>query len=115
MLLKEGNKILVAHRRLFDKDVIRFFIGLVEAYEAGVVKATGHSYVRDPMGGHVVEKADKRTKILSLSSGTFIVYQLPDGVSLDALKFSEVEGHLLLTDGKGFTMNLTETTHSGRL
>ncbi|WP_455379645.1 hypothetical protein [Petrachloros mirabilis] len=115
MLLKEGDKILIAHRRLFEKDVLRFFIGEVQAYDAGLVKATGHSYVRDPMGGQVVEKAEKRTKILSLSSGTFIVYQLPDGIVLNALKFSELEGRLALTDGEGFTMNLTETTHSGRL
>jgi hypothetical protein len=115
MLLKEGDKILVAHRRLFDRDLVRFFIGRVEAYEAGVVKASGHSYVRDAMGGQVVEKADQRTKILSLSSGTLIVYQLPDSIALDALKFAGAEGRLTLSDGKGFTMNLTESTHSGRV
>jgi len=115
MLLREGDKILVAHRRLFDKDVARFFIGQVEAYEAGVVKVTGHSYVRDALGGQVVEKAEQRTKTLSLSSGTLIVYQLPDGVALDTLKFVSAEGRLSLTDGKGFTMNLTEATHAGRL
>jgi hypothetical protein len=74
MILKEGDKILVGHRRLFDKDAVRFFIGQVEAFEAGLVKTTGHSYVRDAMGGQVVEKAEQRTKILSLSSGTLIVY-----------------------------------------
>jgi len=115
MLLKEGDKILVAHRRLFEKDVVRFFIGQVEAYEGGLVKVTGHTYVRDALGGEVVEKAEQRTKILSLSSGTLIIYQLPDGVALDALKFAGAEGQLSLSDGKGFTMNLTEATHRGRL
>lgn len=115
MLLKEGDKILVAHRRLFEKDVLRFFIGEVEVYDGGLVKTTGHSYVREPMGGQVVKKAEKRTKIISLSSGTLIVYQLPDGIALNGLLFSELEGRLALTDGKGFTMNLTETTHSGLL
>jgi hypothetical protein len=37
MLLKVGDKILVAHRRLYDKDEERFFVGRIEAYEAGVV------------------------------------------------------------------------------
>jgi hypothetical protein len=46
MMLKEGDKILIAHRRLFEKDDVRFFVGRVDAYEA----ATGHSYVRDIMG-----------------------------------------------------------------
>lgn len=115
MLLKAGDKILVAHRRLFERDVVRFFIGEVQAYEAGVVKVIGHSYVRDATGGQVVEKDEPRTKILSLSSGSLIVYQIPDEVALDALQFVGAEARLLLTDGKGFTMNLTESTHGGRL
>ena len=114
MLLKEGDKILVTHRRLFDKDETRFFVGRVDAYEAGVVKATGHSFVRDIMGGRVIEKFDERTKILSLSSGTLIVYQLPDAVVLDKLTFEGREGLLALTDGKEFTLNLAEYPHGGK-
>ena len=33
MLLEPGDKILVAHRRLFERDVVRFFLGSVDAYE----------------------------------------------------------------------------------
>jgi hypothetical protein len=115
MLLQEGDKILVAHRRPYEMDAARFFVARVDAYEAGVVKATGHSYVRDAMGRQVIEKAERRTKILSLSSGTLIVYQLPADVATDAMKFLAADGRLSLTDGKGFTMNLTEATHSGRV
>ena len=115
MLLNEGDKILVSHRRLFEKDSVRFFIGRVEAYEAGLVKATGHSYVRDPLWGQVIEKAEQRTKLLSLSSGTLIVYQLPKALNLDALKFVATESRVCLTDGKDFTMNLTEATHEGQV
>ena len=77
MLLNEGDKILVAHRRLFARDEARFFLGRVDAYEAGVVKVTGHSYVRDMFAGKMLEKAELRTKLLSLSSGTLMVYLLP--------------------------------------
>jgi hypothetical protein len=115
MMLKEGDKSLIAHRRLFEKDDMRLFVGRVDAYEAGIVKATGHSYLRDMMGGKVVEKEEQRTKILSLSSGTLIVYQLPDHVTMDALKFVAADGRLSLTDGKKFTMNLSESTHGGRV
>jgi len=34
MLLKEGDKILVAHRRLFEKDAVRFLVGRAEAWES---------------------------------------------------------------------------------
>ncbi len=108
MLLKQGDKIFVAHRRLFEKDDLRFFTGEVDEYEAGLVKVTGHSYFRDVIAGRVVEKAEQRTKIFSLSSGTLLVYQLPDSVSPDALKFVTVSNRLALTDGKGFTMNVAE-------
>jgi hypothetical protein len=115
MLLEPGNKILVAHRRLFERDLVRFFLGRVDAYEEGVVKATGRTYVRDPMGGRMIEKADARTKLLSLSSGTLIVYQLPEAVELEGLKFIGSDGLLALTDERGFAMDLTEVAHAGRV
>jgi hypothetical protein len=87
MILKEGDKLLVAHRRLFEGDECRFFVGRVDAYEDGVVKATGRTFVRVVTGGRVIEKPEERTKILSLSSGTLMVYQLPESVPLEALKF----------------------------
>jgi hypothetical protein len=113
MLLKEGDKILVAHRRLFEKDELRYFIGRIDAYEAGIAKTTGHSFLRDIMSGRLIEKAEQRTKILSLSSGTYIIYQLPDRVAIEALKFVLSDGRLSLTDGMGFTMNLSEFPHGG--
>jgi hypothetical protein len=114
-MLKQGDIILVAHRRLFETDHARFFVGHVDAYEGGVVKVTGRSFVRDVLNGQVLGKAERRTKILSLSSGTLIIYQLPQGTSLDALKFEDAGDGLSLTDGKTFTMNLSEHVHSGRL
>lgn len=114
-VLKEGDKILIAHRRLFEKDEPRFFVGFVEAYECGIVKSTGYSYVRDPMNGQLIKKAERRTKLVSLSAGTVIVYLLPEEVLFDSVWFTTEAGHMTLTDGKQFTMNLTEFTHSGRV
>jgi hypothetical protein len=114
MLLAEGDKILVAHRRLFERDEIRFFLGRVDALEYGIVKVTGHSYVRDVVSGNVIKKVETRTKLLSLSSGTLIVYQLPEEVSLAAIQFLYEEGQLSVTDGKEFTMDLSEFNPGGR-
>ena len=115
MLLKEGDLILVAHRRLFERDDSRFFIGKVDAYDMGIVKATGHSYVRERMSGNVLEKADVRTKLLSISSGTLMVYQLPNETCLESLAFSFEHGCLSLTDGKELRMNLMEAPQLGRV
>ena len=113
MRLNPGDTVLVAHRRLFKGDRVRFFIGRVEAYEAGVVKATGHSYSWDVLRGAMVQKTDPRTKLLSLSSGTLLVYQLPSDVDPSGLSFIEKDGHLSLTATTGYTMNLAEFTHGG--
>jgi hypothetical protein len=114
MLLDEGDKILVAHRRLFERDETRFFLGRVDAYDSGIVKVTGHSYVRDVVSGNVVKKVESRTKLLSLSSGTLIVYLLPEDVSLAAIQFLYEEGQLSVTDGKEFTLDLAEFNPGGR-
>ena len=74
MVLESGDKLLIAHRRLYEKDEMRFFVGHIDGYEAGIARLTGHSYVRDPIGGTMLEKSDLRTKILSLASGTLLVY-----------------------------------------
>jgi hypothetical protein len=108
MILKQGDKILIAHRRLFPRDEARYFIGSVEAYEAGIVKVSGYSYTRDKYTGNVESRENVRTKIVSLSSGTLFVYQLPEGLFLDALTFTYEDGWLFLTDGKNFSINLTE-------
>jgi hypothetical protein len=114
VLLKEGDKLLVAHRRLFAKDAARFFIGRVVAYEAGIVKVCGHSFARDMITGSMLEKSDERTKLLALASGTLLVYQLPDGTVLEAIQFVSEKRRLAVTDGQGFTMNLSESISEGQ-
>jgi hypothetical protein len=115
MILDAGDRVLIAYRRLFDHDEPRYFLGRVDAYEDGVLKTTGRTYARDPSTGRMIAKADVRTKIVSIASGTLIVYQLPDDVALDRVRFESLEGRITATDGAGFTMNLTEHAHDGEL
>lgn len=110
MLLEAGDKLLVVHRRLFEKDEPRFFVGTVEAYEQGMARVLGYSFLRDKLGGSVARKEDLRTKIFSLASGTLLVYQLPEDVTMDSLQFKNEESMIVLTDGQRFSMNLSEWT-----
>ena len=112
-MLTEGDKILVAHRRLFRGDVAHYFAGRVDAYDAGMVRATGHSYIRDPVTGSMVEKTDARTKVLALASGTLLVYLLPAATALESLTFAWSDGRVNASDGKGFSMNLGEAVRRG--
>ncbi len=111
-MLKQGEKILIAHRRLFEKDTPRFFIGEVQAYEAGLAKVKGYTFVKDLFSGNMKKKSDLRIKIMSIISGTFIVYQLPLTVLLDSVIFRlDQDGGLALTDGSGFSMDMSELLH----
>jgi hypothetical protein len=114
-MLNTGDKVLAAHRRLFRGDAAHYFAGTVVAYEAGLVKVTGHSYVRDPVTGGMTEKSEPRTKVLALTSGTLMVYQLPDAVALESLTFTWDNGRVSSSDGKGFEMNLGEVARRQRV
>lgn len=109
MILAEGDKVLIVHRRLFELDAARFFIGTVEAYEDGVARVTGHSWVKDQLAGGMIERQGRRTKLLALASGTLIVYRLPDDVDPLSLHFeAPKEGGLWLADGGKLRMDLRE-------
>ncbi|MEX2490544.1 MAG: hypothetical protein WD425_02160 [Nitrospirales bacterium] len=53
-----------------------------------------------------------RIKIMSMVSGTFIVYQLPVTVQLDSVRFDlNEDGPLVRMDDGGFAMAVSEALH----
>jgi hypothetical protein len=108
VILETGAKILVCHRRLFPEDSPRFFVGTVVTHEAGVVKVTGITWTRDVAHGFH-KKRDPRTKLISLHTGTVIVYELPGEVEVEALRLEQPSGtEIILTDDQKFRMDLSE-------
>jgi len=114
-MLKSGEKVLVAHRRLFERDEPRYLVGNVDASEGTVIKVTGYSFVRDMSGGGVLRKDDPRTKIISVASGSVLVYQLPDQTDVASVRFILQDGELSLTDGGRLHMNMTEWSRHGHV
>jgi hypothetical protein len=111
-MIEQGEKVLIVHRRMFENDTPRFFVGEVQAYEQGIVKVKGYTFVKDVFSGNMTKKSDLRTKVMSIVSGTLIVYQLPVIVLLDSVTFSrDQDGGLVLTDGGGFSMDMSEAGH----
>ena len=114
MILEPGVRVLIAHRRLYEGDHMRFFTGVVEGYEAGIARVTGHTWLRDGYSGAFKRKDDTRTKIVSLMSGTLIVYQLPSTIDLASLRVESRNADVHLVDRAGFRMDLTEgVLHGG--
>ncbi len=114
-MLQSGEKLLLAHRRLFERDEPRYFVGSVDVCEGAVIKVTGYSFVRDISSGGVLRKDDPRTKIVSVSSGALLVYQLPDQTDVASVRFTMQDGELILTDGARLQMNMTELPHCGHI
>jgi hypothetical protein len=115
MILEPGDKVLVAHRRLFPEDQARFFSAEVASCEGALAELEGYAWVREPFMGQLVRKQDRRTKIVSLSSGTLFVYKLPREINMEALKSEPgIEGQVFLTDGGQFRMDLTERVGADR-
>jgi len=111
-MLEQGEKVLIVHRRLFEKDTPRFFMGEVQAYDAGIAKVKGYTFVKDLFSGNMKRKSASRIKIISIVSGTFIVYQLPVTVLLDSVRFElDQDGGLVLTDDGGFSMDVAESVY----
>jgi hypothetical protein len=46
---------------------------------------------------------------------TLMIYQLPETVDTENLRFVMIDGSVAVTDRKGFTMNLSEHSHDGRM
>lgn len=64
MLLDTENKLLVTHRRLFEKDAPRYFVGEVLGYQDGIAKVKAYSFVRDVSVSRMIRKDDTRTKLV---------------------------------------------------
>ena len=112
MVLKPGNVVFVVHRRLYDRDSPRFFLGRVECYDSGVARVIGYSFGRDGVSGNFTRKSDVRTKLFGIASGTLLVYCLPDEMAIEAARFEQSEQGVCLVGSHGVSLNLSEWVHT---
>ncbi len=109
MLLLKGEKIHVVHRRLFERDIRKHFIGEVEDYENGLVRVVGHVFViEDPKENVFRKKPELRTRVISLNSGEVFVNILPPTVDLEKIRYEGVGHDMRVTDGSGWHLDIKE-------
>ena len=109
MILKSGEKIHVVHRRMFDKDTRKHFVGEVEAYEHGVVRALGHVFVIDDPAENIFrKKSELRSRLISISAGNVYVNVLPPTVDLEQIRYENKGRALRITDGSEWHLDLKE-------
>lgn len=110
MILQKGEKIHVIHRRHYEKDHHRHFIGVVEDYDQGVARATGHVYTVDPVRFSFVRRAEPRTRLISIVSGDVLVNIIPEKVVLDKIVYKQERKAVRVTDGSDWHLDLSEYT-----
>jgi hypothetical protein len=109
MILNPGEKIHVVHRRLFEKDTRKHFVGEVEAYENGVVRAIGHVFViENPVENIFRKKSELRSRIISISAGNVFVNVLPPEVELEQIRYENNARGLRISDGSEWHLDLKE-------
>lgn len=110
MILKPGEKVHVIHRRYFEKETRRHFVGIVEGYQDGVARVTGYVFGLDRVKFTFVKRPELRTRIISLSSGDVLVNVIPDSVNVEAIDYKMVKKNLRVTDGSEWYIDLSEVT-----
>jgi hypothetical protein len=109
VILSPGEKIHVMHRRRFEKDVRRHFVGEVAGYEQGVARASGYVFVVDDLSKHLfVKRPDRRTKLIPTMSGDVIVNVIPETVDVESVAYELKDRSLVVTDGGDWAMDVKE-------
>jgi len=108
MILRSGEKVHVIHRRYYDKDNHRHFIGTVEDYENGVARVVGHVYTVDTVKFQYVRRPEVRTRIISIVSGDLLVNIIPPSVVLEKIIYKHEKKGVRVTDGSDWHLDLSE-------
>lgn len=108
MILKKGEKIHVIHRRHYEKEPHRHFLGVVDEYEDGLARVTGHIFTVDSTRYIFFRREELRTRIVVLHAGDALVNILPPSVNLDKVVYKQEKKSLRVTDGSDWYMDISE-------
>ncbi|MBX3731895.1 MAG: hypothetical protein KF791_04795 [Verrucomicrobiae bacterium] len=107
-ILQPGEKIHLIQRRNFEHEPHRHFVGEVEAYENGLIRATGWVFAVDQMTFQFVRRPEPRTRIVSASSGEVLINVIPPAVDLSRVTYQHEAGGLRVSDGSAWHLDISE-------
>jgi hypothetical protein len=107
-ILKVGEKVHVIHRRNFEKEPHRHFVGVVDAYENGVARVTGHVFAVDRVKSKFVRRPELRTRLISIVSGEILLNVLPASVNLERIQYQQESKAVRVTDGSDWHLDISE-------
>jgi hypothetical protein len=107
-ILNPGEKIHVIHRRHFEHEPHRHFVGLVNEYAEGVLRMTGHVFAVDSATFQFVRRPEIRTRVVSVVSGEVIINVLPSTVDLAKVVYRLEGASVRVTDGSDWHLDISE-------
>jgi hypothetical protein len=111
-ILRPGETVHVVTRRLFPEEIRRHFLGTCTAVEGTLARVEGHAFVFDSRRNEYERRPELRTRLFALADAGLIVNILPSSVEIDALSYRVLDGHLVLTDGRDFRLDINEFSGS---
>ena len=109
MILLVGEKVHIIERKLFPEDLQRHLVGEITKSSENALMVKGHVWNRDQIKGFV-RKTGKRERIVYPGDRTTINI-IPKEVNLEEIKYISSGGTLVVTDGKNYTLDITEFNH----
>lgn len=109
MVISTGEKVHIITRRLFEEDLRRHFVGVVETCTETTIRVNGWAFVFDQAVTEFTRRDGARTRVFSLTSAGLIIGVLPGDVDLEKVRYrADKSGGRVLTDDQGFEMNISE-------
>ena len=110
MILKQGEKVHIIHRRQYEKDHHRHFVGVVDSYDGGVARVTGNVFTVDPVKFTFMRRQEIRTRLVAVASGNVLVNIIPQRVNLEKITYKQERKAVRVTDGSDWHLDLSEYT-----
>ncbi|HYB92117.1 MAG TPA: hypothetical protein VEC38_13865 [Candidatus Binataceae bacterium] len=105
--IRDGDRVVLVDKRVFRDDNTRIFVGIVEEFDAGIIRARGYSYHVSPYEVAGTERrGEECVRVISLASGDML-YLLPRDQDITKLQLKRSPKSMSLTDGK-FAMDLSD-------
>lgn len=108
MILQKGEKIHVVHRRQFEREPHRHFVGVVDFYDHGLARATGYIFTVDSVKFVFYRREELRTRIISLYSGDVLINVIPPSVDLKKIVYKQEKKSVRVTDESGWHMDISD-------
>ncbi|TKB10789.1 hypothetical protein [Desulforhopalus sp. IMCC35007] len=109
MIIEIGEKVHIVYRAMYEKSNRRHFLGEVQKADGTACRIVGNVFVYDPKTTMFVKKEEMRTTIIDLAASGYVVNVINRNVDLGKMfyKYDTATG-LILTDGKGYSLNINE-------